>query len=188
MPTTTICHITDITKGAGHGITKVDITSVPTAPDTGDSSPDIGLGLLPDSTSRAPSVTFMDDVTFTRPADTDYAPSVRPPPEPPPRAMSLIAGDRAMAPNTSLVSYQIPLDKARCSSPHQYFPQGSIMDPNSMARPTSPTTPFEFPFDMTNAKSTTCLDDEARTPYTRMGSVRSVHCTARLCPAVVAWP
>jgi hypothetical protein len=68
MPTTTICHITDITKGAGHGITKVDITSVPTAPDTGDSSPDIGLGLLPDSTSRAPSITFMDDVTFTRPA------------------------------------------------------------------------------------------------------------------------
>jgi hypothetical protein len=95
--------------------------------------------------------------------------------------MSLIAGDMAMAPNTSLVSYQIPLDKARCSSPHQYFPQGSIMDPNSMARPTSPTTPFEFPFDMTNAKSTTCLDDEARTPYTRMGSVMWLVGLPRVC-------
>ena len=112
MPSMTICHITALPEGMGHGITNVDITSVSTAPDTGDSSPDIGLGLLPDSTSRAPSITFADDVTFTRPADTGYVPSVRPPPEPPPRAMSLIAGGMAMAPKTSLVSYQIPLDKA----------------------------------------------------------------------------
>jgi hypothetical protein len=76
MPTTTICHITALPEGAGQGITNIDITSVPTAPDTGDYSPDIGLGLLPDLTSRTPSVTFADDVTFTRPADTGYVPSV----------------------------------------------------------------------------------------------------------------
>ena len=55
------------------------------------------------------------------------------------------------------------------------------MDPNIMVRPTSPTTPFEFPFDMTHAKSTKCLDDEARTTYTRMGSVMRVVGLPRLC-------
>jgi hypothetical protein len=47
----------------------------------------------------------------------------------------------------ALVEYNIPLDKAR-RTPHVYFPQGSIMDPGLLVRPASPTTPFEFPFDI----------------------------------------
>ena len=47
----------------------------------------------------------------------------------------------------ALVAYNIPLDKAR-RTPHVYFPQGSIMDPGLLVRPASPTTPFEFPFDI----------------------------------------
>jgi hypothetical protein len=86
-----------------------------------------------------------------------------------------------MAPKTSFVSYHISLDKARCTSPHQYFPQGSIMDPNILVRPTSPMTPFEFPFDMPHAKSATCLDDEAPTTSTRMGSVMRVVGLPRVC-------
>ena len=47
----------------------------------------------------------------------------------------------------TLVEYNIPLDKARRPAP-TYFPQGSIMDPSLLVRPASPTTPFEFPFDI----------------------------------------
>ena len=47
----------------------------------------------------------------------------------------------------ALVEYNIPLDKAR-RTPHVYIPQGSIMDPGLLVRPASPTTPFEFPFDI----------------------------------------
>jgi hypothetical protein len=43
--------------------------------------------------------------------------------------------------------YQIPLDKAWPSKEPPY-PQGSLMDPGIFIRPQSPTTPFEFLFDM----------------------------------------
>jgi hypothetical protein len=47
----------------------------------------------------------------------------------------------------TVIQYNIPLDKARRPKP-TYFPQGSIMDPSLLVRPASPTTPFEFPFDV----------------------------------------
>ncbi len=46
-----------------------------------------------------------------------------------------------------LVTYQIPLDKARPSEEPPY-PQGLLMDPGIFIHPQSPTTPFEFPFDV----------------------------------------
>jgi hypothetical protein len=46
-----------------------------------------------------------------------------------------------------LVLYQIPLDKARPPKESPY-PQGLLMDPSIFIRPLSPTTPFEFPFNV----------------------------------------
>ena len=47
----------------------------------------------------------------------------------------------------ALVEYALPMEKA-CRPPPDICPQGSIMDSVLMVRPASPTTPFEFPFDM----------------------------------------
>jgi hypothetical protein len=58
----------------------------------------------------------------------------------------------------ALVEYNIPLDKARCPPP-VYIPQGSIMDPSLLVRPASPTTPFEFPFDIPHDTTTTGFGD-----------------------------
>ncbi len=46
-----------------------------------------------------------------------------------------------------LVTYPIPLDKAKPPKESPY-PQGSLMDPSISIRPLSPTTPFEFPFNV----------------------------------------
>ncbi len=73
----------------GHGQTGDDIISMSTAPPPGDSLPGV---VIPDSTSRAPSVSFAGDVVLTRTADTGVVSLVHPPPEPPPRAMDLMAG------------------------------------------------------------------------------------------------
>jgi hypothetical protein len=54
-----------------------------------------------------------------------------------------------------LVTYQIPLDKARPSKELPY-PQGLLMDPGIFIRLQSPTTPFEFPF---NVSTPYCLPD-----------------------------
>jgi hypothetical protein len=59
-----------------------------------------------------------------------------------------------------LVEYNIPMDKAN-AHPHEvpYFPQGSIMDPGILICPSSPTTPFEFPFDLIHHKHAPPLGD-----------------------------
>ncbi len=46
-----------------------------------------------------------------------------------------------------LVTYQISLDKARPPKESPY-PQGLLMAPSIFIRPLSPTTPFEFPFNV----------------------------------------
>jgi hypothetical protein len=46
-----------------------------------------------------------------------------------------------------LVTYHIPLDKARSPKDSPY-PQGSLLDPSILIHPLSPTTLFEFPFDV----------------------------------------
>ncbi len=46
-----------------------------------------------------------------------------------------------------LVTYRIPLDKARPPKDSPY-PQGSPMDSSFLIHPVSPTTPFEFPFNV----------------------------------------
>jgi hypothetical protein len=46
-----------------------------------------------------------------------------------------------------LVTYQIPMDKARPPKESPYS-QGLLMDPSIFTRPLSPTTLFEFPFDV----------------------------------------
>jgi hypothetical protein len=58
----------------------------------------------------------------------------------------------------ALVEYAILLDKARPTTV-DYFPQGSIMDPGLMIRAASPTTPFEFPFDMPSDEPHACFED-----------------------------
>ena len=56
-----------------------------------------------------------------------------------------------------LVSYEVPLDKA-CRpldvGDDLFLPQGSLADPSLLIRPASPTTPFEFPFQV--AEETYC--------------------------------
>jgi hypothetical protein len=83
--------------------------------------------------------------------------SVLPPPQPPPARTSrmtiaplprVIQHPRPVSP---LAEYQIPLDKARAlpSERLDYFiPPGSLANPSILIRPASPTTPFEFPFNM----------------------------------------
>jgi hypothetical protein len=56
-----------------------------------------------------------------------------------------------------LVEYRIPLEKGRpvAVTDDEYFiPPGSSADPGILLRPASPTTPFEFPFQM--AEETYC--------------------------------
>ena len=151
-----------------------------TAPPPGDSSP----GVIP----CAPSVSVAGDVVLKRSADTGVVPAVRPPPEPPPQALDIMDGGHVsplvvpqsrpqptpMARPFPLVTYHIPLDKARRELTTPSYPQGSIMDPGIMVRPSSPTTPFEFPFDMPNAKTSMYLEDETCSTYTSMGSVMRV--------------
>ncbi len=48
----------------------------------------------------------------------------------------------------NLVTYHIPLDKARPCPKDSLYPQGSLLDPSILIRPLSPTTPFEFPFNV----------------------------------------
>ncbi len=61
-----------------------------------------------------------------------------------------------------LVTYQIPFDKARPSKEPPYL-QGLLMDPGIFIRPQSPTTPFEFPFDVSTPD---CLLDLGYNPST----------------------
>ncbi len=58
----------------------------------------------------------------------------------------------------TLVEYNIPLDKARRPSP-TYIPLGSIIDPSLLVRPASPTTLFEFPFDIPHGPTPTGFGD-----------------------------
>jgi len=56
-----------------------------------------------------------------------------------------------------LVYYNIPLDKARpapVDTSDSFFTPGSLTDPSILIRPASPTTPFEFPFQV--AEETYC--------------------------------
>ena len=48
------------------------------------------------------------------------------------------------------------------------------MDPSIMVRPSLPTTPFEFPFNMPPAKTSMCLEGAKILAYTSMGSVTRV--------------
>ena len=49
-------------------------------------------------------------------------------------------------PRPGLVTFDIPLDKARPRGDYTAIPRGSILDITTHIRPSSPTTPFEFPF------------------------------------------
>ncbi len=70
-----------------------------------------------------------------------------------------------------LVTFAIPLDKARSTTPtddgYDYFPQDSISDPGIMLCPALPTTPFKFPFSL----------DEGQ--YPRSQPTRSMHHASR---------
>jgi hypothetical protein len=72
----------------------------------------------------------------------------------------------------STVEYAVPMEKAR-PKPQAYFPQGSIFDPGIMVRPSSPVTPFEFPFDLPRDYTPSCFDDKA-SQYRPMDSVTGV--------------
>jgi len=78
-----------------------------------------------------------------------------PPPQPPPlgtRQVSFAHVPCRPDPQptaTPLVSYHIPLDKARptpVKRDDSFFTPGSLTDPGILVRRASPTTPFEFPF------------------------------------------
>ena len=85
---------------------------------------------------------------------------ILPPPQPPPprhqrvtfRSTSGRTSGRSESPilvRHPLVSYQIPLEKARCplaENDGHFPPPGSLADPSILIRPVSPSTPFEFPF------------------------------------------
>ena len=86
-----------------------------------------------------------------------------PPPQPPPpgtRRVSFAHAPRRPDPQptaTPLVSYHIPLDKAHptpVKTIDSFFTPGSLTDPGILVRPASPTTPFEFPFQV--AEETYC--------------------------------
>ena len=70
------------------------------------------------------------------------------------------------------VEYAVPMDKAR-PTPQSYFPQGSILDPGILIRPSSPVTPFEFPFNLPPTYTPTCFD-ETTSPCVPMDSVTRV--------------
>ena len=86
-------------------------------------------------------------------------PQHRPPKSPPPH-------------RPGLLEYGVPMEKA-WPQPQSYFPQGSIMDPGIMIRPSSPVTPFEFPFDLACNKTPSCFD-EAMSPCLHMDSFTRV--------------
>jgi hypothetical protein len=88
-----------------------------------------------------------------------YIPPGRPParPSPKPRA---------------LVEYCIPLDKARPPNA-PYFPQGLMLNPSILIHPASPTTPFEFPFDMPQHLPMPSLDSDFQ-PFAPLDSVMRV--------------
>ena len=69
----------------------------------------------------------------------------RPSPSPPPH-------------RPGLVEYAIPMEKAR-PKPQSYIPQGLIFDPGIMICPSSPVTPFEFPFNLPRNYTPSCFDE-----------------------------
>jgi hypothetical protein len=78
-----------------------------------------------------------------------------------------------------LVKYHVPLNKARPPD-DTYFPQGSVMDPSILARPASPRTPFEFPFNMPTDPTIPGMDKDLL-PYKPMDSVMHVVSLPRVC-------
>ena len=88
-----------------------------------------------------------------------------PPPQPPPPGtmrVSFAPPPRRPEPQPTrspLVSYHIPLDKARptpVKKDDSFFTPGSLTDPGILVRPATPTPPFEFPFQV--AEETLGLD------------------------------
>ncbi len=73
---------------------------------------------------------------------------------------------------TGTVEYAVPMEKAR-HEPQAYFPKGSIFDPGIMVRPSSPVTPFEFPFDLPRDYIPSCFDNTT-SPYMPIDSVTRV--------------
>ena len=80
-----------------------------------------------------------------------------PPPQPPPHRPQQISFPPIIKrPDTirtvkPLVTYNIPMDKARSVTSDDscyYIPPGSTADPTILVCPSSPTTPFEFPFQL----------------------------------------
>jgi hypothetical protein len=133
------------------------------------------------------------DIKLTAPA------SVLPPPQPPPARTSrmtiaplprMIQHPRPVSP---LVEYQIPLDKARAlpSERSDYFiPPGSSADPSILIRPASPTTPFEFPFNMAE-ETLGLLDFLTRPARTIVIKISILHgnqymILSRLMPVLIA--
>ena len=99
-----------------------------------------------------------DDVGTSSPA-----PGICPPPQPPPAGTTCLTVPHIQCRHPSrtkpcqLVEYRIPLEKGRpvAVMDNEYFiPPGSSADPGILLRPASPTTPFEFPFQM--AEETYC--------------------------------
>ncbi len=70
------------------------------------------------------------------------------------------------------VAYAVPMKKA-WPKPQSYFPQGSILDLGIMIRPSSPVTPFVFPFDLPRDYTPSCFD-ETTSPCMPMDSVTRV--------------
>ena len=86
-----------------------------------------------------------------------------PPPQPPPLSAQRITippnyiRPLPISPPTPLLSYHLPMDKARpppMETDAYFIPPGSSADPSILIRPASPTTPFEFPFQV--AEETYC--------------------------------
>ena len=124
----------------------------------------------------------------------DSPPTALPPPEPPP--IALRAARLALPTHqpqtpvdrpqylTDLVTFAIPLDKARSTTPtndgYDYFPQGSISDPGIMLRPASPTTPFEFPFSLDEGQISPFPTNAFDAPRLPMNRVTRVVCLPRV--------
>ncbi len=96
-------------------------------------------------------------VVLTPGPDINFPPSIRPPPQPPPTGTTRLTFPNSCpaAPFPSmkrpLVVYRIPLEKGRPTSMTKEdccIPPGSSVDPGILIRPASPTTPFEFPFNL----------------------------------------
>ena len=120
-----------------------------------DSTPFVATGV---AVSRVPSDHQSGVSLGTAP------PGILPPPQPPPPRTQRLsfpslpprpASPREVRP---LVSYAVPLDKARRLSnggnDDLFHAPGSLADPRLLICPASPTTPFEFPFQV--AEETYC--------------------------------